>query len=157
LEATVDLPTPPLPEPMPMMWRTPEGFIDPCCGFMCPPICRLGGVAGRLRAGCRRGLRGGAMGGQRDHHLLHARQFLQKLLAGQPHGLHPFGHLGAFGLEDEGHPPALHVQRPHQVAGDHVAAIGQGQLRQGLQDGLAGLAHVLSFLRAHVRSPPEIG
>jgi hypothetical protein len=86
------------------------------------------------------------MGGERDHNLRHARHFLHKLLAGQAHRLQLPSNLRRFGLEDEGHAVALHVQRPHQVAGHHVAAIGQGQAGQGLQNALTGLAHVSSFL-----------
>jgi hypothetical protein len=95
------------------------------------------------------------VGGQRDHDVLHPGQLFQEVFTGQAHRLHPFGGFGRFGFEDEGHAVALHVERTHQVAGHHVAAIGQGQAGQGLKDALAGLAHVLSFRARRDRSAPR--
>jgi hypothetical protein len=140
---------------MPMMWRTPEGFMDPCCGFMWPPICRFGALAGARAAGCGGALAAGPWAVSATITCSTPGSFFRRCSQARRTGSIRLAALGRFGFEDEGHAVALHVQRTHQVAGHHVAAIGQGQAGQGLKDALAGLAHVLSFLARRDRSAPR--
>ena len=117
-EDTVDLPTPPLPDPIAMMLRTPAGRIGPACGVGWPPILRLGGSApGAGRGGpCA----AGPWAVRRTAALSTPGSLpIQKLLAGQPHGAHPLRGFGAFGLEHETDLAAVHAQRADHVAGDH--------------------------------------
>ncbi len=143
LAATVDLPTPPLPEATAMIAPTPgmaprwvRGTAACAAGR---PARRAGGRA-RLRRhpAPRRGLRG-----QHRRHREHAGQRVDRLLGRLAQRLQPRAALG-LDLDREGDiAVADRDPRDHAERHDVAAAVGVGDGREGVEDLLFGDGHVI--------------